>query len=459
MSQRSALVDTYAQFPLEIESGQGARLRTRDGREYWDFYGGHAVALLGHSHPAVTRAVSEQAARLTFYSNVAPLEIRTRAARRLCDFAGAGLDHVFFCNSGAEANENALKLAIARTGRTRIASLEGGWHGRTLLALSATTEEKLRKPFMGILCNTLRLQPNDLDDLPRLDDRVAAVIVEPIQSIAGIVALTGTYLAALRRRCDDVGAFLIFDEVQTGMGRLGRPFAAGDTPFGAPLYQHPPRERRDDGVRADQPILDAGGAEAHRMAKPSRRLDKTGGTPVPPEPHRPALREGLTTPPTDARLLGVCPDMATSAKGIANGIPMGALLMNARVAESLRPGDLGSTFGGGPVACTALLAVIETIERESLLEHAARLGEAMRDKLSGGPVLEFRGRGCLVGLRTRPPAAIVQKALMQRGFVTGTSADPHVLRLMPPINMPVEAVDELSEALATLGGTVDASLA
>ncbi|MCK6484186.1 MAG: aminotransferase class III-fold pyridoxal phosphate-dependent enzyme [Phycisphaerae bacterium] len=459
MSQRSALVDTYAQFPLEVVTGRGSRLRTRDGHAYWDFYGGHAVALLGHCHPAVTRAVSEQAAALTFYSNVVPLEIRSRAAQRLCAFAGAGLDHVFFCNSGAEANENALKLAIARTGRTRIASLDGGWHGRTLLALSATTEEKLRKPFSGVLCDAVRLRPNDLDDLHRLDDRAAAVIVEPIQSIAGIVSLTGEYLAALRRRCDDVGAYLIFDEVQTGMGRLGRPFAAGDVHFGAPPDRNPPRKRRDESVCIQQPDLEADGVEGRHMAGPLPRLDKTGGTTVPPEPHRPASREGPTLPLTRAPLPGICPDMATSAKGIANGIPMGALLMNARVAEALRPGDLGSTFGGGPVACAAMLAVIETTERESLLEHAARLGAAMRDKLSGGPVLEFRGRGCLVGLRTKPPAASVQKALMQRGFVTGTSADPHVLRLMPPINTPLDAVDELAEALTTLGGTVDAALA
>jgi len=381
----NALVDTYAQFPLDVVEGHGSRLRTRDGREYWDFYGGHAVALLGHSHPAVTRAVAEQAGRLTFYSNVVPLEIRTRAAERFCRFAGSGLPHVFFCNSGAEANENALKIALQQTGRTRIATLEGGWHGRTLLALSATTEEKLRKPFEWLLCGSVRIRPNEPDEVVAIDERVAAVIVEPIQSIAGIVELDAEFLAALRKRCDEVGAMLIYDEVQTGMGRLGRPFAAGDG--------------------------------------------------------------------------GVWPDMATSAKGIANGIPMGAVLMSTRVAEGLKSGDLGSTFGGGPVACAALLAVLDTIERENLLAHAEKLYAAMAAKLVVGPVEEVFGRGCLLGLKTVTPAKEVHSALMQRGFVTGTSANPHVLRLMPPINTPLAAVDELADALAEVGEKVDAALA
>ena len=151
-----ALIDTYAQFPLDIVSGSGSRLRDRAGREYWDFYGGHAVALLGHSHPAVVQAICAQAAELTFYSNVLPLDVRTRAAQRLAAFAPPGLRHVFFCNSGAEANENALKLALRHTGRTRIASLVGGWHGRSLLCLAATDDPKITTPYAPLL---LRLDP------------------------------------------------------------------------------------------------------------------------------------------------------------------------------------------------------------------------------------------------------------------------------------------------------------
>lgn len=374
--RRSSLVDTYPQFPLAPVSGSGAKLLTHDGREYWDFYGGHAVALLGHSHPAVTRAVANQLATLTFYSNVVPLEIRTRAADQLCRFAGAGLNSVFFCNSGGEANENALKLAIQQTGRKRIAMLEGGWHGRTLLALSATTEEKLRAPFADVLIDSVRLRPNVTEDLETLDRRIAAIIVEPILSIAGIVELQPEYLEALRRRCDQTGAYLIYDEVQTGVGRLGRPYVAG--------------------------------------------------------------------------AFDVAPDMSTSAKGLANGVPIGAVLMRDPVASQIKVGDLGSTFGGGPVACAAMLAVLAVIEAESLCEHAGRLGEVMHDELRLGPVERVLGRGCLIGLRTACPAKPVQRRLLDCGFIVGTSADPHVLRLMPPINMPLEAVALLCDALRAL---------
>lgn len=379
---RNALLDTYAQFPVRLVSGQGARVRDADGREFWDFYGGHAVALLGHAHQAVVRAVAEQAAQLTFYSNVVPLDVRTRAAERLCQFAPAGLEHVFFCNSGAEANENALKLALKLTGRRRIAAVIGGWHGRSLLTLSATTDEKLTRPLDGLLCPAVRLRPNVVADAGLIDDTVAAIILEPIQSIAGIVEMRAEFLAAVRKRCDDVGALLIYDEVQTGMGRLGRPLAAGDH--------------------------------------------------------------------------GVTPDMATLAKGIANGIPMAALLVSPALAASVKSGDLGSTFGGGPVACAALLAVLDEVQRGKLVEHAAELGKAMHDLLRVGPVTEVLGRGCLIGLRVCRPAAALHAALLQRGFITGTSVDPAVIRLMPPINMPVEAVHELAHCLQDIESTVHA---
>lgn len=374
---RTALVETFAGLPVEFTRGAGSRLTASDGREYWDFYGGHAVCLLGHAHPDVTRAVADQAARLTFYSNAVPLEIRRRAADRLVAFAGDHLTKVFFCNSGAEANENALKLALKLTGRARIAALAGAFHGRTLLALSATDGDKLRGPYRGVLCERALLRPNDPDDLAGLDHSIAAVIVEPVQSLAGIVELSDDYLTALRRRCNAVGAMLIYDEVQTGMGRLGTPFVAG-----------------------------RGGA---------------------------------------------WPDLVTSAKGIANGIPMGAVLMSEAVAAQVRPGDLGSTFGGGPVACAAMLAVLDAIERGGLLDTARRLGDRMRSRLRVGPVEAVRGRGCLIGLQTRPPARQVHALLLERGFVTGTSDHPQVLRLMPPINMPDEAVDALADALAGLG--------
>jgi len=381
----TALVKTYAQFPFAIMDGNGARVRAEDGREYWDLYGGHAVALLGHSHPAVTRAVTAQASRLTFYSNVVPLEIRARAAEQLCKFAPDGLSRVFFCNSGAEANENALKLAIRQTGRKQIAALQGGFHGRTLLALSATANEKLRSPYDELLCPATRLRPNVPEDAELINERTAAVILEPIQSMAGVVELSAAFLQALRKRCDEVGTLLIYDEIQTGMGRLGRPFAAGE--------------------------------------------------------------------------FGILPDMVTLAKGIANGIPMGAVLMSERLADQIEIGDLGTTFGGGPVACAALLAVLETIAAEHLTEHAAAWNSQAREKLNVGSVEEVLGRGCLIGLRVNGEAKPLQNALLERGFITGTSGDPHVLRLLPPINTPFEAIDELSATLTELGESTNASLA
>ena len=373
----AALVNTYAQLPLTLVSGCGSRVVDTGGREYWDFYGGHAVALLGQSHPAVARALSAQAAKLSFYSNVVPLEIRTAAAERLAGFAPPGLGRVFFCNSGSEANENALKLALQRTGRRQIAALHGAFHGRTLLALAATANENLRRPFDGLLCPTVRLHANQLDDVALIDARTAAVIVEPIQSLAGVVELSAEFRRALRARCDAVGALLVYDEVQTGLGRLGRPFTAG----------------ADD----------------------------------------------------------VLPDLLTLAKGMANGVPLGAVLMTDRVAEQVRIDDLGATFGGGPLACAALLAVLDTIEREDLVTHAARLGAEMHRQLRVGPVQAVLGRGCLIGLRVHGPAKRLQTQLLERGFITGTSGDAAVLRLLPALNLPVQAIGDLSAALAALG--------
>lgn len=432
----TALLDTYAQFPFEVVEAHGARLKARDGRTLWDLYGGHAVCLLGHSHPAVARAVGAQASKLAFYSNVVPLEIRTRAAERLCRFAEAGLERVFFCNSGAEANENALKLALKQTGRTKIAALSGGWHGRTLLALSATDDAKLTPGLEGVLCRCVRLRPNEEQELAGVDETVAAVIVEPILSIAGIVELTHGYLAALRRRCDEVGAMLIFDEVQTGMGRTGRPFVAGWGGEAGRLEAdttRPEKGRGFDGPRAKQELHPI---EAQWESFPTAAAGE--GT---------RCARGERKGATALSMQEVLPDMVTSAKGIANGVPMGAVLMNERVAERVRLNDLGSTFGGGPLACAAMLAVIETIEREALLGHAAAVERRMRETLCVGPVESVVGRGCLIGLRVSGAAKVVQKQLMECGFVTGTSADERVLRLMPPINLPLEAVDEMREAL------------
>lgn len=380
MRPASALVETYSPLPIELVSGAGARVVDSTGKAYWDFYGGHAVALLGHAHPAVTAAIARQAGTLTFYSTAAPLAVRTLAADRLAAFAPEPLRRVFFCNSGTEANEHALQIAIRRTGRRTIAALEGAFHGRTLLSVSATGDPKLHQPLGDLLVPTVRLRPNEVGDLARLTDAVAAVIVEPILSTAGIVELSPAYFSTLRHRCDELGILLIYDEVQTGMGRLGRSFAAG-------------------------------------------RFD-------------------------------VLPDLVTIAKGMANGIPMGAVLMTPEIAAGIALGAMGSTFGGGPVACAAMLAVLETLENEDVVRHAGELGARMHASLRVGPVTEVLGRGCLIGLRVRCAAKAVQSALLKVGFIVGTSAAPDVVRLLPPLNLPFEAIDELQTALAEMGSSI-----
>lgn len=370
------LVDTYAQLPLRLVSGQGARVQAADGREYWDLYGGHAVALLGHAHPRITAALAAQAGLLTFYSNVVPLDVRDAAAAALSEFAPEPLKHVFFCNSGAEANENALNLALRQTGRRSIAALQGGFHGRTLLALAATDRPALHAGVEHVLCPTVRLPPNDPAALKQLGEDVAAVIVEPVLSMAGVIELSAGFLAALRARCDEIGALLIYDEVQTGMGRLGRPMAAGRC--------------------------------------------------------------------------GVLPDIVTLAKGLANGVPMGAVLLSGRVARRVGAGDLGTTFGGGPLACAALLAVLRVLREEGWIEHAARLGEYARENFPGPLVSEVRGSGCLLGLRVKRPPRDVQAHLLARGFIVGTSAAPDVVRLLPPLNTPLAAFEELRAVLQAM---------
>ena len=354
-----ALLPTYAPYPFPLLRGEGDRVFDDHGQAWWDFYGGHCVCATGHSHPTVVKALAAQAASLLFYSAAAALPVRDRAAAQITAFAG--MDSVFFCNSGAEANENALKVALLLTGRKRLAAFEGGWHGRTLLALSVTDDPKITEPFADQLVPTLRLPFGDLAALASADfSNIAGVILEPIQSMAGIKTASREWFEALRVKCDASGALLIFDEIQTGMGRMGTPFAA--------------------------------------------------------------------------QFYGVRPDLITSAKGLASGVPMGALLMTAAVASKLKGGDLGSTFGGGPLACAALLATVEVIASEGLMANAAAAAARLRQELAGSVVTAVLGEGLLLGLRSAHAAAL-KKHLLSRNILVGGSGDPTVLRLMPPLNV------------------------
>lgn len=371
MNPVPALLPTYPPFPFILARGEGDQVFDDRGGAWLDFYGGHCVSGTGHGHPAVLEALAAQAKALAFYSAAGDLAIRHEAAARLTAFAG--LASVFFCNSGAEANEHALKVAIQLTGRTRILAFEGAFHGRTLLALSATDEPRLHAPMQGLLAPVTRLPFNDPAALAAADlSDIAAVLVEPIQSMAGVRTAETAWLKALRAKCDAAGALLIFDEVQTGMGRLGAPFAA----------------------------------QAH----------------------------------------GVAPDLITAAKALASGVPMGAVLMTEAIARSLKPGDLGSTFGGGPLACAALIATLKVIRDETLMTRAREAEARLRDQLAGTAVRAVRGKGLLLGLETADGAAL-KAHLFQRRILAGGSKDPAVVRLMPPLTITDAALAALVEAI------------
>jgi len=374
----SHLAPVYAQWPLDVVDAEGVHLRTRDGRRILDLYGGHAVAALGYSHPRWRAALEQQARTLLFQSNAVPLDVRARAATRLAHFAGLGLDTVFFANTGAEANENALKLALRITGRRKVIAVEGSFHGRTAAA-GAVTWGAAQKwyGFPQAPFEVAFVPRGDLDAIARVvDTDTAAVIAEPVQGVAGAVDLGAPFLAALRERAAETRAMLILDEVQCGMGRTGFPFAA--------------------------------------------------------------------------TMHGVAPDMITTAKALGAGFPCAALLMADHVAAHLKVDDLGTTFGGGPMACALIEAVVDIIETQGLLANVRRLARQIRETCVVGPVTDVQGAGFLTGLRTRRPAKDVQRELMERDILTGTSADPHVVRILAPYVLGEEHVAELRDALASL---------
>jgi acetylornithine/succinyldiaminopimelate/putrescine aminotransferase len=375
----SHLAPVFAQYPLQVESADGVWLTTRDGRRVLDLYGGHAVAALGYGHKRWLAALEQQARTVLFQTNAVAMEVRERAATRLVRFADLGLDTVFFVNTGAEANENALKLALRITNRSHIAAIEHSFHGRTAAA-GAVTHGAASKWY------GFPRAPFDVSFIARGDEAAierqvtagtAAVIVEPIQGLAGAFDLGKPFLQALRRRCDAVGALLIFDEVQCGMGRCGQPFAAN--------------------------------------------------------------------------LYGVVPDMITTAKALGSGFPCAALLMSSAVASHLKIDMLGTTFGGGPMACAVMEAVIDVIETDDLLANVRRISALIRETCQVGPVVGSQGAGFLLGLKTNRPAKDVQRELLERGILAGTSADPNVLRLLPPFILDESHVRLLQAALKQVG--------
>jgi acetylornithine/N-succinyldiaminopimelate aminotransferase len=372
------LAPVFAQYPIEVVSGQGVWLTNSRGERVLDLYGGHAVAALGYGHAGFTRALANQAQSCNFQSNAVAMQVRTRAAERLVRFSKLPLTSVFFVNSGAEANENALKLAFKMTSRAQVCAVVGSFHGRTAGAGAVTwgAQQKWysypRTPF-----DVSFIPRGNIDAIPGfVTTDTASVIVEPVQGLAGAVDLGKDFLQALRKRCDEVGALLIFDEVQCGMGRVGQPFAAN-------LYD-------------------------------------------------------------------VIPDMITTAKALGNGFPCAALLTTAKVTAAIKLDLLGTTFGGGPMACAVMEAVIDAIETENLLDRVRRVGNYIRQTCVVGPITGHQGAGFLTGLRTTRPAKEIQAELLECGILAGTATDPNILRLLPAFILQEEQVDMLRDTLADL---------
>lgn len=362
------LFDVYPLFDIEIVRGNGCYTYDSAGTEYLDLYGGHAVISVGHSHPHYVQAIKEQAAKLVFYSNSVVNSLQQRLADKLGRISGYDDYQLFLINSGAEANENALKLASFHTARRRIISFAKSFHGRTSLAVEVTDNPRIVSPVNNN-GNVTFLPLGDIyavrAELGKGD--VSAVIIEGIQGVGGIQVPSNEFLQQLREECDKHGTVLILDEIQSGYGRSGRFFA-------------------------------------HQWA-------------------------------------GISPDIITVAKGIANGFPMGAVLISPKFKPTY--GMLGTTFGGNHLACAAAIAVLDIFEREGLVENARRVGEHLLGELARIPqIKEVRGRGLMIGIEMdRPVKELRTRLLKEQHVFTGVSGT-NVIRLLPPLVLTVEQADE-----------------
>jgi len=372
--EAAVTLPVYGQLPFVPERAVGCDIITTDGRRILDLYGGHAVAALGYGHPQLTEAVQEQTRNLLFQSNAVALDIRARAAEALVRIAPDCIERVFFVNSGAEANENALRMACMTTGRNKVLALTHGFHGRTAAAAAVTWNSDKWYGFPA--------RPFDVEFIPRddtaaaaamIDNTVAAVIVEPVQGVAGAYALSSEFLTTLRKVTRDCGAVLIADEVQSGMGRSGQFFAM--------------------------------------------------------------------------QAYGLDPDIITCAKSLGGGIPCGAVLCREEIGLRFGTGDLGTTFGGGPVAAAAIAATIDVIESDNLLDNVRQRETQICTHCITGPVQRIQGKGLLLGLVCDRPAVDVRDALLDFDILTGTSADPHVLRILAPLVLEPLHVEHLARAL------------
>ncbi len=362
------LYNVYPLFDINIVKGEGCRVWDDKGTEYLDLYGGHAVISIGHAHPHYAESIASQVQKLGFYSNSVINKLQSAVAEKLGRLSGYEDYSAFFVNSGAEANENALKLASFTNGRTRVISFKKSFHGRTSLAVEVTDNAKIIAPINSNN-HTTYLPLNDIEavraELAKGD--VAAVIIEGIQGIGGIVVPQPEFLQQLQEACTATGTVLVLDEIQSGYGRSGKFFA-------------------------------------HQWA-------------------------------------GIRPDLITVAKGIANGFPMGALLISPKFTPIF--GQLGTTFGGNHLACAAAQAVLDVIEEENLLENVNRVGDYLMAELKKFPAIkEVRGKGLMIGIEFEEPIKEIRtKLLFEEHVFTGVSGT-NVIRLLPPLSLSIEQAKE-----------------
>ncbi len=386
MPATQPLMNTYARQPVAFTHGEGAWLYDTAGRRYLDCLAGIAVNTLGHNHPKLVAALREQVARLIHSSNLFEVPLQTELGARLVELSG--MTNVFFCNSGLEANEAALKIARKYghergVARPEVVVYEHAFHGRSIATLSATGNEKVQKGFEPLVEGFVRVPLNDLAALERVAAErpdVVAVFLEAIQGEGGIQPARIEYLRAVRELCDRKGWLMMVDEVQCGTGRTGKWFA-------------------------------------HQWA-------------------------------------GVVPDVMPLAKGLASGVPIGAVVARGAAAEVFQPGNHGTTFGGNPLAMRAGLVTIATMQEEGLVENAARIGQSIMSELgrelAGAPgFVEVRGQGLMIGVELdRPCGALVRHAL-DAGLVLNVTAD-RVVRLLPPLVFRAEHAEQLVGTLVPL---------
>jgi predicted acetylornithine/succinylornithine family transaminase len=372
--ERDFVMGTYARQPVEFVRGEGCRLWDADGTEYLDFLAGISVVQIGHCHPALVEAIREQAGRLIHVGNLFYTEPGMRLAKRLSENSLGG--KVFFCNSGAEANECAIKLARRHRGAGDVVVLSDGFHGRTYGALSATPQETKQAPFAPLVPGFKVVRRDDAAGLAQaVDGNTAAVLLEPVQGESGIHPIADDALAAAREACDRHGALLIFDEVQCGMGRTGTLWAYEQT--------------------------------------------------------------------------GVTPDAITVAKGLGGGLPIGACITSPEYADTLQPGDHGSTFAGGPVPCAAAHAVLDVVSEPAFLDDVRANGELLLAGLEQLPVANVRGRGLMAAFDVESAPELVRRLLAEQHLVVNATG-PATIRFLPPLTVTREEIDEALGRLAAV---------